>query len=71
MSDVLIAAQAKKIFELEELVRAQTEVLEGIHMALVGMGGPLNDNVLGFNLTHRAFLAKIKMQIEDVLCDQN
>jgi len=67
MSDDLIAAQAKKIWELEQKVTEQTLALEGVINSLVGMGGPLNDNVLGFSLDQRAFLAKIKNKIEEAL----
>jgi len=67
MTNDLIAAQAKQIFALEAQVRAQKEVLEEIVLSLVCIGGPLNDNVLGFNASQRNFLHQIHNKIEDVL----
>lgn len=48
MSDALIAAQAKKIFELEAELGRCKKALEQIHLICVGIGGPLNDNRLGY-----------------------
>jgi hypothetical protein len=46
--DELIAAQAMEIAELRETVKDRDERLRQIHLTCVCIGGPLNDNVLGY-----------------------
>lgn len=46
--DELIAKQALQIAELQETVADCKHRLRAIHRACVCMGGPLNDNVLGY-----------------------
>ena len=55
----LIAKQALRIAELEEDMRDRDERLGRIHLMLVSIGGPLNDNVLQFNSSQRQLLHRI------------
>jgi hypothetical protein len=45
----LTAQQALKIATLEAELQARKEAMGEIHLRLVCVGGPLNDNRLGFN----------------------
>ena len=42
--DELISCQAMKIFELQKENADKEEILDKIHLMLVCIGGPLNDN---------------------------
>lgn len=55
----LIAKQALRIAELEERLNDTDGRLSQIHQMLVGIGGPLNDNILGFDQPQRRLLHKI------------
>ena len=47
----LIAQQALKIAELEEYMKHYEEMTMEIHKIIFCIGGPLNDNILGY--THK------------------
>ncbi len=64
--DELIVMQQLKIEELlknEELYKSS--IYNSI-MLMVGIGGPLNDNILGFTRKQRAVFHKIKDYLEEV-----
>jgi hypothetical protein len=46
--DELVAKQALRIAELEDDLADREARLRDIHMTCVCIGGPLNDNVLGY-----------------------
>lgn len=46
--DELVARQALRIAELEEKAADYGSRLRDIHLTCVCIGGPLNDNVLGY-----------------------
>jgi hypothetical protein len=46
--DALIAQQAREIAELKEQVTAYKDAADRIHLMLICIGGPLNDNKLGY-----------------------
>lgn len=54
--EALISKQALRIAELEESLLDRDERLGRIHLMLVSIGGPLNDNVLRFNPEQRQLL---------------
>jgi hypothetical protein len=60
--EALIAKQALQIATLEERLNDSDARLDAIHQMLVCIGGPLNDNVLRFNLGQMALLRRIDEQ---------
>lgn len=60
----LIAKQALRIAELEESLQDRDERLGRIHLMLVCIGGPLNDNVLRFNPEQRQLLHRIDEEVK-------
>lgn len=56
----LIARQAKRLAELEEEVGSLKHDRDKARLMLVGIGGPLNDNVLEFNAKQREFLHRLE-----------
>jgi hypothetical protein len=55
----LIAQQAKRIAELEEELALRNEAEREIHMEIYGIGGPLNDNKLGYTKDQMVPFARI------------
>lgn len=55
----LIAQQALTIANLEEQVAELKAAQERAALMFVCIGGPLNDNVLGFNVEQRKYLHRI------------
>jgi hypothetical protein len=47
--DKLILKQARRIAELEDQLDWRKEAMAEIHRELYGIGGPLNDNLLGYS----------------------
>ncbi len=47
-NDELIARQAKKIEELQDTIEDYEETIRNVMNAMVCIGGPLNDNKLGY-----------------------
>ena len=46
---IIIAEQAKALFKAERRVEALEDAMRRIHLKLICVGGPLNDNVLGYS----------------------
>jgi hypothetical protein len=67
----LIAKQQLEIENLKERVSEMNSVLCDIRLSLVCIGGPLNDNILGYNAAQRRPLHKIKEMIENVMEYEN
>lgn len=68
----LIAKITKENYELKEENKEYIEMLRDVLSYFYAIGGPLNDNVLGFDKDQRIFLSKIAKEIEYVLprrCD--
>ena len=55
----LIAKQAKKIEELREELDETNGGIRSVHMLIFGIGGPLNDNMLGFTVEQRSVFHRI------------
>lgn len=62
--DKLIADQARKIAELEEKVNEFNAICGNIHSILFCVGGPLNDNKLGFTPEQQKVFFRISEQLE-------
>lgn len=62
--DELIIHQQIQIEELLESVKQYEDDHECIRQILVGVGGPLNDNILDFNVNQRNLLHRILRLVE-------
>ena len=60
-----ISHQAKRILELEAIVADALEALDLIRLTLICVGGPLNDNKLGYSTRQQAPLQRILMLAEN------
>jgi len=47
--DIIIAEQAKALFKAERRVEELEDSMRQIRLKLICIGGPLNDNVLGYS----------------------
>ena len=47
--DIIIAEQAKALFKAERRVEKLEEAMRKIRLKLICIGGPLNDNALGYS----------------------
>lgn len=61
--DEVIANQAREIQELKVQIEQATEIKHSIMMMLVGIGGPLNDNKLGFTTAQFPLFHAIEQEI--------
>lgn len=59
----LIAKQARQIAELEESIAYYKAANKAIHMIIFGVGGPLNDNKLGYSKAQMWPFSDIAAQI--------
>lgn len=63
--DELIAKQARLIAELTEAVAAYGEAERNIHAIIYGIGGPLNDNKLGYSKEQMLTFLRIAEQLTE------
>lgn len=63
----LIARQAKQIEELSDEVNAMKEGAAKVAMEIYGVGGPLNDNVMGYTKQQLAPFHRIAVALGDGL----
>jgi hypothetical protein len=63
--DSLIAHQALKIAILEKKVGRYKRIFDSIHNTIYCIGGPLNDNKLGFTRTQMSVFARISDLINE------
>ena len=63
----LIADQAKQIFYLKNKVEDYEHALQAIRSVTVCIGGPLNDNVLGYSKEQLGPFSRILSRCEEVL----
>lgn len=65
MTDMeLISRQAREIAELQDRVTAYEQSARRIHMMLVCIGGPLNDNKLHYTPEQLVVFAKIEDEVK-------
>ncbi len=60
----VIANQAKRIMEMEELIGGFRKCAENIHYLLFNIGAPLNDNIAGYTKGQLVTFSEIAKEIE-------
>lgn len=60
----LCAQQALQIANLTARVKAMNEAMRKIHMEVYGIGGPLNDNKLGYSRQQMVPFSRIAAQAD-------
>lgn len=63
--DEIIAEQARRIFMLEEKNKSLLEMREKVRLQCICVGGPLNDNVLGFTSVQMRVFQRIMDATEE------
>ena len=66
MSDELIAKQAKRIDELEQENEILKRSIKSAKVAIIGIGGPLNDNINKYNGEQLKEWSKVLDKLESV-----
>lgn len=62
----VIARQAKRIEEMRDRLKAANEAAGKIHMQIYGCGGPLNDNVDGFDKEQMKVFFRIAEELKRI-----
>lgn len=65
--DKLIASQQLEIFEMKERLAAIKDDANAICISIIGMGGPLNDNVKGYTKQQMADWQRVLDLSESIL----
>lgn len=63
--DEVIARQAQKIIELEDAITDLQDRIGKARLPMICIGGPLNDNKLGFSKEQRAVFHRIDSELGD------
>lgn len=64
--EALIAQQARRIADLEQLVESYRTAAKAIEIEMVGIGGPLNDNFLGYSPRQLGPFGRILVLVEAI-----